>query len=221
MKGLVLKDLYNIKFQLIGGILIFLYSNVMTCFIAAGEDVNLPKAAQTLPYAAVNYITIAACSAFVLNTFIDDFKSGWAKMQRTMPISNSQIVGGKLIVTAIVLSILMMLSLICNIISALLGNIPLEPMITIPIVITLLQMITLCVPTVAGYKSQTRLIMPIFLTITALVVILGVLLIFLTMNGHISLNTLRIIGYAAVPSVTAIVVPICVKAANMAVSGDI
>lgn len=217
MKGLILKDLYNIKFQLIGGILIFLYPNVLIWLASGDEEPLFPEAAMALPYIALNLLTIAVCSAFVLNTLIDDFKSGWAKIQRTMPLSSSQIVGAKLITIAIVLLILMTLSLICNIVSATLDELPLEPMLTSPVVASLFQMIPLCVSAMAGYRSKTRLIVPVFFTIESIVVVCAVLLAFLTLSGYITLNVLRIIAYVAVPVATAVVASICVKAANKAV----
>lgn len=226
LKGLILKDIYNVRFQIIGGIFIMMYPNILMWFSA--PDMESQQAFMGMPgffgvfiYGMLNYMTITVCSSFMLNTISDDYRTGWAKMQRTMPLSAEQIVGAKMLTIVIIIGMLTAISLVCNIIGAFILEIRIEPMITMPFVMAILQMITLSVAVVLGYKSKARLIIPVYTLMVFAIAAVIIALVYGVANGVVSLTMLRVIAYAIVPVIAAATVIICRKASRKAVEGDI
>ncbi|MDE7399900.1 MAG: ABC-2 transporter permease [Oscillospiraceae bacterium] len=226
LKGLILKDIYNVRFQIIGGIFIMLYPNILMWFSA--EDMEIQQAFLGIPgffgvlvYGMLNYMSITVCSSFMLNTISDDYRTGWAKIQRTMPLSAEQIVGAKMLAVVIVIGILTAISLVCNIIGAIILEIRIEPLITMPFVMALFQMITLSVAVVLGYKSKARLIVPVYILMVFAIAAVIIALVYGVANGVVSVTMLRVIAYAIVPVIMAATVIICRKASRKAVEGDI
>lgn len=219
MKGLVLKDIYNVRFQIIVGLAIMLYPNLM--LMLAGSTGNTSNDMSPVVYGLVNYISITVCSSFMLNTISDDYRTGWAKVQRTMPVSAKQIVGAKMLATALIIGFLTVVSLIFNIIGAIAFDLELEPLITMPFVFALLQMITLSVAVVLGFRSKARFITPIYIGMVVLIAAAVVVLLFGVIEKVISIEMLRIIAYAAIPTASAATVTVCCKNGRKAVECDI
>lgn len=219
MKGLILKDIYNVRFQIIGGILIILSPNILMWFSVNSESASGLFGA--LIYGMINYLMIATCSSFMLNTISDDYRTGWAKMQRTMPLSANRIVGAKMLAVALIVGFLTMISLIFNIAGAIVYNMELEPMITMPFVAAFLQMITLSVPVVLGYKSKAQLITPVYILMVLVISAAIIALLFGVVNSVVSVELLRVIGYAVIPVIASATVVICCKNGRKAVECDI
>lgn len=225
MKGLVLKDIYSVKFQMLGGIAIMLLPNIM--LMISGGDMSGDEAdvlndfLSVMIYGIMNYISVTICSSFLLNTLEFDEKSGWAKMQRAMPVTGEQIIGGKFIAMAIVLGILTVLSLICNITGVIFFKQPAEPLIAMPFIAALLQTITLSLCFMAGYHFGSKITTLMYI-LTEIVVVAGLSFLIIGMvNESISGTALRIIAYAAIPVLTAAVTVFSFISGKKAVMRDI
>lgn len=228
MKGLVLKDYYSVRFMLFGGIALMLLPNVMVA-ITGGNIGNddpdvigaMSEYIAVMIYGMMNYISITLFSSFILNTLESDEKSGWAKMQRVMPVTGGQIIGGKLVAMAVVLGILTVMSLICNISGVIFFNLPAEPLIAIPFIAALLQTITLSLCIIAGYRLGARYNTLIYIVTEVLIVACIVFLMIRTLNENVSITAIRLIIYAAIPVITAMVLIISFIYGKKAVMKDI
>ena len=158
-----------------------------------------------IDYGFIDYITITVCSSFLLNTISDDIKSGWAKMQLTMPVSDKVIIGGKLIATGVIVFTLMIFSMICNIVGITVYDLPAEPMIMTPVVIALLQIAVLSAVTVVGYRLQGRVV-AVYLTIVLITTGIIAVPIIGFLNYEISVSALRLIFYAIISPLSVAVV---------------
>lgn len=207
MKGLVLKDLYSVKLQLLGGLALMLLPNIMMMIsggdLSGGESVEMIDFLSVVIYGVMNYISVTLCSSFLLNTPEYDEKSGWCKMQRAMPVTDGQIIGGKFIVMALVLGGLTVLSLICNITGVIFFNQPPEPLTAFPFIAALLQAIPLSLCFAAGYRTSSKYIMLIYLSIEIIIAAGVILLIVEAVNESVSETALRIISYAGIPVIAA------------------
>ncbi|MDE6728810.1 MAG: hypothetical protein K2J80_12880, partial [Oscillospiraceae bacterium] len=71
MKGLVLKDIYSVKFQILGLLAIMLLPNIMLMLSGGnmgGEESGvLGDFLSVLVYGMMNYISVTLCSSFLLN----------------------------------------------------------------------------------------------------------------------------------------------------------
>ena len=159
MKGLVLKDLFGVRFQVLGALALMLFPSLMLILMGGGMSTN-ERADLTeisvLLYGIVNYVSITLCSSFFVNTLGYDERSGWSKIQRTMPLSGGKIIGAKFLSMGLVLAALTSLSLIINVINALLFKIPLEPMITMPLCMCMVQAIALSPTFTLGYRFGAK-----------------------------------------------------------------
>lgn len=229
MKGLILKDIYSIRFQIIAAFLLTLFPNFMLMMagggMSAAED-SLLSADQmnlisTTIYGLVNYITITVFSSFLLNTLEDDNLSGWMKMQRTMPVSGTQIIGGKILATLMIIGLLTGVSLILNIIASLLFGIGLELMIAMPLCCGLLQVITLCPVFPISIKIGTKFTTALYVGLVVIIAIaMGVLLIS-TLSSDVSESTLRICMYGALPVLACAVMALSFAAGKKSCETDL
>ena len=224
MKGLVLKDIYSVRFQLFGGFALMLLPNIM--LIISGGDLSggeggLNRFLSVMIYGGMNYISITLCSSFLLNTLEFDEKSGWAKMQRAMPLSGGQIIGGKLIAMAIVLGIMTVSSLVCNLTGVIFFDRPVEPLIALPFIAGFLQTITLSLCFMAGYRFSSRITMLTYI-LTELVIAAGIIFLIIGMvTEKVSETAVRAITYAAIPVLTAAVTVICFISGKKGVMKDL
>lgn len=210
MKGLILKDLYSVRFQIFGGLLILLLPNSLTWLAMFGDNseelggeifgVNM----WTVAYALVNYITVIVCSSMMLNTINDDAKSGWTKFQRTTSLSIGQIVGAKIAANGIVVGGLCVISIAFNMVGAAAADIPLETLFTLPLVFACLQMITLSAATALGYRYGS--VGTTLGYLGAVLVIAGGIIaaLYAYLSGGITIEALRLIAYAGAPVLSAV-----------------
>lgn len=224
MKGLILKDIYSVRFQILGGIAIMLLPNLL--LVLAGGDLSGEEGMSVgvlniVVYGGINYITVTLCSSFMLNTLEFDEKSGWARIQRAMPVTDGQIIAGKLIAMGAVLGILTGLSLICNSFGIVVFGISAEPLIAMPLIAALLQGITLSVCFAVGYRYGSRCTLIVYI-IVELIVVAGIALLLIGLiQEKISDVMLRAIVYGAVPAFTAAVTALCFTFGKKAVMRDI
>lgn len=210
MKGLVLKDIFGVRFQILGAMAIMLYPSIML-FLAGGgmlvdEETNIPLEASVMMYGLVNYVSITICSSFLLNTLGFDERSGWTKIQRTMPLTGGKIIGAKFLTMGLVLAVLTLISLILNVISALLFGVPIEPMITMPLCMCMVQTIALSPTFTLGYRFGAKATSAAYICIMVALAAVMIALVFMIFAGDIDETALRVIAYAGLPALTAAVV---------------
>lgn len=228
MKGLILKDLYEIRFQIICGSFLMLLPYVILLFM--GKDIvmgdisltpEMLKMMITLMFGMVNYICIAVFSSMLLNTVGSDLACGWSKYQRTMPVSGERIIGAKLSATALVVAGLVLISIIFNIIGVLTYGLSAEVMIAIPVICGLLQITALSpvfpVSTKIGYKGTNG----IYIGFELIVIIGAVVVMFMAFSNDVSPVVLRIVFYGALPSVTLFSVFASYMAGKKAIAADL
>ena len=224
MKGLVLKDYYSLRTTTLLSIALMLFPSLAIAITGGNIGDNEPGAMTefiaVMVYGMMNYMSITLFSGFIMNTIADDKRTGWAKMQGVMPVSGGQIMGGKLIAMALVVGILTGLTLIVNITGIIFYDLPAEQLIAIPFVITLIQVITLSLCLMLGYRISTKVMTPAFL-ITEVIFAAGVIaMIIQAVKGDISITAVRVIAYAVIPALTAAAVFISYTLGKKAVMKD-
>ena len=227
MKGLILKDLYTIKTQIIVGTIICLYPAVLLNIGLENMDDGAPfyTANYLLSFTLllISYCFIVPFSSFLLNTMKSDYESGWLKIQRTMPLNAGEAIGSKLICTGIVIGCFTLFALIVNVI--LLIREPeafiTEVVIAGPICIGLLQIIAVspCFP--LGMKIGVKKTDGLYLTFVILTGIILIIFGFAAFSNDISTTAIRIICYGVLPAVAVLTVFISYKAGKNQITKDL
>ena len=227
MKGLILKDLYTIKTQIIVGAIICLYPAVFFHLGLANMTAEMgnPNGEPLLSFIVllISYVFIVPFSSFLLNTMKSDYESGWLKIQRTMPVNAGETIGSKLICTGIVIGIFSLFALIVNVI--LLIREPevfiTEVVIAGPICIGFLQVIAIapCFP--LGMKIGVKKTDGLYLTFVILTAIILVIFGFAAFSNELSTATIRIICYGVLPAAAALVTFISYKAGKNQIAKDL
>lgn len=147
LKGLILKDLYSVKFQIAVSILLFLIPNIELIAMAVTDLEGNGETGRewfiTACYVFVSFISIVISSSFFVNTVSEDVSCGWYKMARTMPITVRMISGGKILSSSVIIAILMLLSLSVNLFGISMGAGNAEILIAAPFCSALLQLTAL------------------------------------------------------------------------------
>ncbi len=233
MKGLILKDLYTIRLQIIVGSIICLYPAVifnlgltnLLSDISMTDSVmsDLERLMLSFVTLLISYIFIVPFSSFLLNTMKSDYESGWLKIQRTMPLNAGEAIGSKLICTGIVIGFFTLFALILNVI--LLIREPetfiAEIAIAGPICIGLLQVIAIapCFP--LGMTLGVKKTDGLYLTFVILTGIILVIFGFAAFSNDISTSVIRIICYGVLPVAAALTVFISYKAGKNQIAKDL
>ncbi len=224
MKGLVLKDLYGVRFQIFGGLALLLLPSAMLMLMGGGmavEDASHPVEISVVIYGIVNYISITLCSSFLVNTLGYDERSGWSKMQRTMPLTSGKIVGAKFAAMGVVLGLLTLLSLVLNVLAALIFSLPIEPMLALPLCMCMVQAIALSPTFTLGYRFGAKSTTAVYLGFMVLCAAAIIWLAFMFFLDYIGTAALRIICCAGLPALTAAVVAVSWVTGKRAVNVDI
>ncbi len=227
MKGLILKDLYTIKTQIIVGAIICLYPAVVLHLGLAnmiGEMRN-PHDEPLLSFITllISYCFIVPFSSFLLNTLKSDYESGWLKIQRSMPVSSGAVIGSKLICTGIVIGFFALFALVVNIVVLIREPEAFITEIAVagPLCIGLLQVIAIapCFP--LGMKLGVKKTDGLYLTFVILTGIILIIVGFAAFSNDISTVMLRIICYAILPTAAAFTVFISYKAGKNLITKDL
>lgn len=227
MRGLILKDLYGCRFQIIGAFLIMLLPMLIFGLAGGGmavdgrENDKLPEGISFILYGTANYVSIVICSSFYLNTLKYDETCGWTKIQRAMPLSGGQIVGGKFLGAALTVGILTLMSVGFNALSAFVFEINYEPMIVIPICLGLLELVIMLPAVVVGYRFGSKTVSAVYILLLVIISAAVIAVTALFMNSHIEIRTIRLIVYTIVPALAAAVTFVCVKIGKKAAMVDI
>ncbi len=227
MKGLILKDIYGCRFQIIGGFAIMLFPMIMMSLAGGGMAVadegnnNLRSIAVVVFYGTINYMSIVICSSFYLNTLSYDEKSGWAKMQRAMPLTGGQIIGGKFLGVGAVVGTLTLISLAFNLFSAIIYEMPFEPMIAMPLCLGFLEMMTLLPVIVLGYRFGAKSVTWLYYIVMGIIAAGTIALAAAFLVGDITAAAMRGIAYVGIPALFAVILIVCYITGKKSVTVDI
>lgn len=204
MKGLILKDFYTIRFQIIVLALILAIPNVMMIFMGGGMSVGAPAGSATeelafLPYALVNYVTIVMFSSLLTQTIGDDVQSGWLKYQRTMPVSADQMILSKLAGTYILIGALVIISILVNLFGIFTFGIDAELMISIPICIGFMQVIIMSPLFPIALRLGGKASSAVYISVTIIVAAVMIVVAFAATSNEIPAYLMRIIFYGGTP----------------------
>ncbi len=227
MKGLILKDIYGCRFQIIGGFAIMLFPMIMMSLAGGGmavadaENNYVQSIVGIVVYGMINYMSIVICSSFYLNTLSYDEKSGWAKMQRAMPLTGGQIIGGKFLGVGAVVGTLTLISLAFNLFSAIIYEMPFEPMIAMPLCLGFLEMMTLLPVIVLGYRFGAKSVIWLYYIVMGIIAAGTIALAAAFLVGDITAAAMRGIAYGGIPALFAVILTVCYVAGKKAVTVDI
>ncbi len=227
MKGLILKDIYGCRFQIICGFAIMLYPMILMSLagggmaVAEGENGFVQSIVGVVVYGMVNYMSIVICSSFYLNTLSYDEKSGWTKMQRAMPLTGGQIIGGKFLGVAAIVGTLTLISLAFNLLSAAVYGMPFEPMIAMPLCIGFLETMTLLPTIVLGYRFGAKSVTWVYFIVIGIIAAGTIALITAFLVGDVTAAAMRIVSYGGIPALFAVVFIVCCVTGKKAVTVDI
>lgn len=206
LKSLILKDLYGIRFQLIASALLFLLPHMLCLFVGVGltVDENAANAVGAVAlYGVMNYITITVFSSLFLNTIADDIQSGWARFQRTLPLTVGQLIGGKLLASLVLIAVMAAVSILLNLVVALAGNPYVEALIALPIIFGCLQVIALMPVFPLSIKigvKTANLLYVVFLIVTAIAAVVAA---FMVGANDLPPELTRVIFYIILPLLAA------------------
>lgn len=225
LKGLILKDFYRIRFQMILLFALVLIPNILFgpafAEMFGNSDADDIRLASVLISGYINYISVILCSLLVSNNAAENIKSGWSKIRLTMPLSAGKIIGGNLISSGIALALTAFFLILCNTVCAALFKLPIEPMITVPVVLAMFQMIPLSLSVVSEYYLGTLGAALIYTVITIFTAFgLGGAAARIV-RGGITPTAARLIGYAGVPVLSAAVVWLCFSVGKKAVVKEV
>lgn len=210
MKGLILKDFYLIRFQLIIALIGALMIGYMCYSLAPDTGLNsaMGDVGKIMIPAMFDYIIIVIGSSFFLNTISEDITSGWVKQQRTLPLSNRQLIGAKLIATYILIGGIVLFSLAFNLLFWFSYGSTLEIMITIPLCVGLVQVIALSPVFPLGQRYGLKSANTVYMLGEILIAIIAAVIMFPALSAEIQIITLRITFYGVLPLIAAAVVAI-------------
>ncbi len=204
MKGLILKDIYSIRGQLVMAMLIMLLPNAVMWLMGGGMSIDSQSGAAIIVYGLMNYISIVIFTSFSLNTLSYDINSGWVKMERTCPVSGGSIIMGKLIVTLIVIGVITAVSLLFNLISVPLFGMDTEFMITIPLCCACLQVIALSPSFPLAMKIGAGYTEAIYLGLEIILACGLAAFAFAAFGGNMPAALIRVLVYAGLPVLAAV-----------------
>lgn len=207
MKGLILKDLYSVKFQVILGILLCIFPSFLlfciTLGYAGGDGKEGGEWFVTLCFALLNYCTVTLCSSFCVNTVCEDVSCGWFNMAGTMPLSVKEICAGKILSSFIVVLIMTLVTFISNIFALIMGVGNAEVLIAAPLCSMLLQMAVMCPVFPFALKFGGNKASPFYICVLIAVAAafsVGFMLSF----GSGSFMVMRAVFYIGVPAAAAV-----------------
>ena len=228
MKGLIFKDIFEIRIQIIVGAIIALYPNAMLMIGFSNlmsETVSVMGEAELINsmfMLFLNFATIVPFTSLLLNTLTNDVSSGWAKICRTMPVSSEQVVLSKIISTAILVGGFTLIAIIINIITIFrTENVIPEVLIAAPFCIGLIQMINLTPVFPISLKLGVKSANSIYLALMIILVIFTVIFLFGVFSNDISMTFARILLYGIIPVTASLVIFISYKCSRNLIAKDL
>lgn len=219
MKGLILKEFYSVRFQLIMCLLLFMLPNFFLILIGitydpAGENVFDGELLTALA-AMMSFISIVCCSSFMVNNISEDVSCGWIKLTGTMPVSARKISAAKIISAMLLIAGLTAISLAVNLIAASGKGCNTEIMIAAPICSGLFQIGVLAPVFPAALKFGSRTVTPLYFGFLLLfAAVIGIACVIMLKIGSIAYiswgfygsvaSCVRWVFYGLIPLVTAV-----------------
>lgn len=208
MKGLLLKDIYCVRFIALVGLMISSIPAIglvisLGAANAAGNIVD--NIISIFPYVICDILIIMLNSSFILNTLGEDYNSGWARIQHTLPVTNRQIVNAKLIAALIVIGALTLISIAVNLIFGAANGQPLEIMLAAPLVTAMLEICTLFPAFPISMKLSGSLTSFIYIALEITVITAVTIALTVALDRNAPLWLLRVIFYAIIPAAAAII----------------
>ena len=205
MKGLILKEIYCVRFQTLLGLAITAIPSVMMLLLGdiTGE---IPSGAEgaaiiaTIPVVLSNFMMILLSSSFMLNTLNDDKISGWAKLQLTLPVTRKQIIDTKFIASLVIIGFLMLICLVLNLTAALLYNYPLEICIAAPFVFGFTEMMVLFPAFPMSMKLSAAMNTVVYITLEVIVMGLLTAIAFCALDAVVPMWFIRVLFYGIIPA---------------------
>ena len=209
MKGLVLKDMLNLRLQIIGGVFITLFFHLPIMMFGSNAESPVspvsPDIMISIVYGMMNYVAVTIFSHVVLSTIRDDEITGWHNIEITMPVGRSTPVCAKLLCTAVVTAIFTVWCLIINMTALIFGYAAnYELLVAIPLCSGVLAMLVLSPVTVMACKSGGRGATALYLAITVAAAAVVTVITFAALSSDISADALRAIFYIALPAAAAV-----------------
>ena len=208
MKGLILKDLYTVRFQIVAGSLFMLLPNLMSLIIGDAHSIStsddFSNLLMVMLYGLLNFTNICLFSSFILNTLRSDVSSGWVNIQRTFPVSGNVIIGAKLAASGIIVGGLTLISLAFNLAAAFLFGLSIEMMISIPLCIGVYQMIVLTPLFPIAMKIGARFTGVLYIVTETVVLGLMIWLLISVLNSGADIVLLRSLFYGGLPCLAVI-----------------
>lgn len=205
LKGLLLKDIYCVRFIALVGLMISSIPAI-GLVIAAGTDSAsgdiVYNIISVVPYILCDILIIMLNSSFMLNTLGEDYNSGWARLQHTLPVSSRKMVDAKLIATLIIVGALTLISLAVNVILGIANGQPTEIMLAAPLVTAMLEICTLFPAFPISMKLSGSLTSFIYITLEIAVITAVTIALTAALDHNAPLWLLRVVFYAIIPAVT-------------------
>ncbi len=210
MKGLILKEIYCVRFQVLLGLAITAIPSIMMLLLAdfTGE---VPSGAEhfaiiaVIPVVLSNFMMILLSSSFMLNTLNDDKISGWAKLQLTLPVTRKQIIDTKFIASLVIIGFLMLICLVLNLTAALLYNYPLEICIAAPFVFGFTEMMVLFPAFPLSMKLSAAMNTVVYITLEVIVMGLLTAIAFCALDAVVTMWFIRVLFYGIIPALGIVV----------------
>lgn len=224
MKGLILKDLYSVRFSLICSALLMLIPGGFMMLLGGGfftgGESALIRDSAAIAFGMGNFSMICMLSPLALSTLTSDKTSRWSLIQRAMPVNGKQIALSKLILCYIVIGILTVFALLVNCFALIYGY-SAEVLVMMPICIALIEVMIISPVIPLSFKLGIKIANYIHLAMIFLV--LGVLsLVFLaSMLLPNAAVFIRIFAYGILPVAAAAVAYASYKSAGRYYSADI
>lgn len=220
MKGLILKDLYCTRFQLILALLLALPLNLLMIFAGGGMLVELAGTTMEIvayvPYAMINFMTITCFGSLMLNTLKDDVSTGWSIIQMTMPICRSKIVTSKMLSSVVFIMILVLFCYIQNVFATIMFGGSAEILLVMPIAFGMVEAIALFISFPLALRLGTKLAEALNLLFIITEMIGLTIALFIIGDTGASVTALRLMFYVALPLITLLAAVISHKAAQKA-----
>lgn len=205
LKGLFLKEIYCVRFQVLLGLAITAIPSVMMLLLGdiTGE---IPSGAEgaaiiaTIPVVLSNFMMVLLSSSFMLNTLNDDKISGWAKLQLTLPVTRKQIIDTKFIASLVIIGFLMLICLVLNLTTVFLYNYPLEICIAAPFVFGFTEMMVLFPAFPMSMKLSAAMNTVIYITLEVIVMGLLTAIAFCALDSVVPMWFIRVLFYGIIPA---------------------
>lgn len=126
MRGLILKDIFNMKREIIGVSILALWFCICPFYLPIDAKTFEGEFLVNILFVLMNLITILICSTTMLSSFNYDEKTSWSLFERILPVKEKSIVSGKYIVVMGCVISMVIVSIISNISISLFSDIGLS-----------------------------------------------------------------------------------------------